>query len=73
MFLSKKDSSKAKNILLQWIYQNILENQASQKIAKFIIVDSYEMDFIKGNVISVRVDKMYNILKSANYSLFYKR
>ena len=73
MFLSKKDSSKAKNILLQWIYQNILENQASQKIAKFIIVDSYEMDFIKGNVISVRVDEMYNILKSANHGLFYER
>ena len=37
------------------------------------MVDSYEMDFMKGNVISVKVDKMYNILKSASHSLFYER
>ena len=40
MFWSKKDSSKAKNTLLQWILQNI------QRIAKFIMVNSYEMNFI---------------------------
>ena len=34
MFSSKKDSSKVKNTLLQWILQNILENQTFQKIAK---------------------------------------
>ena len=27
------------NTLLQWILQNILENQRSQRIAKFIMVD----------------------------------
>ena len=36
-----------KNILFQWILQNILENQTFQRIAKFITVDSYEMDFMK--------------------------
>ena len=47
MFWYKKDTSKVKNILLQWILQNILENQTFQRIAKFIMVDSYEMDFMK--------------------------
>ena len=47
MFWYKKDSSKVKNILLQWILKNILENQTFQRIAKFIMVDSYEMDFMK--------------------------
>ena len=59
MFWSKKDTkdtSKLKNALLQWILQNILENQTFQRIAKFILVDSYEMDFIKGIVILVKVD-----------------
>ena len=58
MFWSKKDSSKVKNRLLQWIFQNILENQTFQRIAKFIMVDSYEIDFMKGNVILVKVDEM---------------
>ena len=59
MFSSKKDTkdtSKLKNTLLQWILQNILENQTFQRIAKFIMVDSYEMDFKKGIVIFVKVD-----------------
>ena len=47
MFWSKKDSSKAKNTLLQWILQNI------QRIAKFIMVNSYEMNFIKSNFIYI--------------------
>ena len=47
MFWYKKDTSKVKNILLQWILKNILENQTFQIIAKFIMVDSYEMDFMK--------------------------
>ena len=58
MFWSKKDSSKVKNRLLQWIFQNILENQTFRRIAKFIMVDSYETDFMKGNVILVKVDEM---------------
>ena len=52
----KKDTSDLKNALLQWILQSILENQTFQRIAKFIMVDSYEMDFIKGIVILVKVD-----------------
>ena len=47
MFWYKKDTSKVKNILLQRILQNILENQTFQRIAKFILVDFYEMDFMK--------------------------
>ena len=47
MFWYKKDTSKVKNILLPWILKNILENQTFQRIAKFIMVDSYEMDFMK--------------------------
>ena len=58
MFWSKKDSLKVKNRLLQWIFQNILENQTFRRIAKFIMVDSYEIDFMKGNVILVKVDEM---------------
>ena len=58
MFWSKKDSSKVKNRLLQWIFQNILENQTFRRIAKFIMVDSYETDFMKGNVILAKVDEM---------------
>ena len=58
MFWSKRDSSKVKNRLLQWIFQNILENQTFRRIAKFIMVDSYETDFMKGNVILAKVDEM---------------
>ena len=50
------------NTLLQWILQNILENQKFQRIVKF-------MDFMKGIVILVKVDEMYNILKSASNCL----
>ena len=41
MFWSKRDTSKVKNILIQRILPNILENQTFQRIAKFIMVDSY--------------------------------
>ena len=41
---------------------NILENWTFQRIAKFIMVDSYEIDFMKGNVILVKVDEIYNII-----------
>ena len=52
----KKDIGKKKKTLLLWILQDILENQAFQRIAKFM-----EM---KDIVILVKVDEMYNILKS---------
>ena len=55
--------------MLQWILQNILENQTFQRTAKFIMTDFYEMDFMKGIVILVKVDEMYNILKFANNCL----
>ena len=65
--------SKVENTLLQWILQNILENQTFQRKAKFIMVDFYEMDFMKGIIILVKVDEMYNILKSASHCLLVER
>ena len=44
----EKDISKVENTLLQWIVQNVLEHQTFQTIAKFILVDFYEMDFMTG-------------------------
>ena len=48
MFWLEKEISKVENTLLQWILQNILENQTFQRMAKFIMADFYEMDFMKG-------------------------
>ena len=73
MFWSRKDISKVRNILLQWILQNIIEKKMFQRIAKFIMVDSYKMDFMKGDFILVKLNEMYNILKSASHCLFVKR
>ena len=73
MFWLEKDISKVENTLLQWILQNILENQTFQRIAKFIMADFYEMDFMKGIVILVKVDEMYNILKSASHCVLIER
>ena len=50
--------------MLQWILQNILKIQTFQRTAKLIIANFYKMDFMKGIVILLKVDKMYNILKS---------
>ena len=59
MFWSKKDTSKVEYTLLQWILQNILENQTFQKIAKFVMVDFYETDFMKGTGIKSRWEVQY--------------
>ena len=42
----KKDISKVKNTLLKWISQNILRNQTFQGIAKFIMSNLYENNFM---------------------------
>ena len=73
MFWLEKDISKVENTLLQWILQNILENQTFQRIAKFIMTDFYEMDFMKGIVTLVKVDEMNIILKSASHCLLVER
>ena len=39
----------------------------AEHLRKFIMVDSYKIDLMKGNVILVKVDEMYNILKSASH------
>ena len=73
MFSSKKETPKVKHTLLQWILQNILENQVFQRIANFIMINFYEMNLMKGNVILVDVDQMYNIFKSASHCLFVEK
>ena len=72
-FRLEKDISRAENTLLQWILQNILQNQILQRPTNFIMADFYEMDFIKDIVILVKVDEMYNILKSAGQCLLVER
>ena len=42
-----------------------------QRIAMFIMVDFYEMDFVK--VLAVKVYETYNILKSASHCLLVER
>ena len=37
------------------------------------MADFYEMDFMKGIVILVKVDEMYNILNSASHCLLVER
>ena len=53
--------------------QKILKNQTFQRIEKFIMVDTYEMDFMNGIVILVKVDEINNILKSASHCLLVER
>ena len=45
-------------------------NQAFQRIAKFIMADSYKMDFMKDVVILLKVDEMF---KSASHCLLVER
>ena len=61
------------NTSLQCILQNIFENQTFQRTEKFIMTDFYEMNFMKGIAILVKVDDMYNILKSLSHCLLVKR
>ena len=53
--------------------EDLIEYKMFQRIAKFIMVDSYEMDFMKGIVILVKVDETHNILKSASHCLLVER
>ena len=73
MLWLEKDISKVENILVQWILQNILENQTLQRIAKFVMTDFYEMDFMEGIVTLVKVDEMNIILKSSRHYLLVER
>ena len=61
------------NTSFEYILQNILENQMFQRIEKFIMTDFYEMDFMKGIALLVKVDDMYNILKSVSHCLLVTR
>ena len=55
-FRLEKNISRAENTFLQWILQNILENQMLQRSTNFVMADFYEMDFIKDIVILVYVN-----------------
>ena len=50
-------------ILRIWIFRNIKSNETSQKTAKFLWPILYKMDFMKGNVVLVKVD-YFSILVS---------
>ena len=51
----------------------MLENQTFQRTGKLTIADFYDMDFMKGTVILVKVDDMYKILKSLLTTCFWSR
>ena len=53
--------------------KKIMGNLTFQRISNFIMVDSYEMDFMNSIVTLVKVDEIYNILKSAGHCLLLKR
>ena len=44
-----------KNKFVQWILQNILENQTFQRTTKLIMADFYESEFMKGILRYVKV------------------
>ena len=73
MIRFKKRHINSENTLLKWILLNISENQTFQGTAKFTMADFYEMDFMKGIVIFVKVDEMYSILKSLLTNRFWSR
>ena len=50
-----------------------LRNPDVSENSKVFMVDIDEMDFMKGVVILVKVDEMYNILKSASQCLLVER
>ena len=58
---------------LDFAEKKIMGNLTFQRISNFIMVDSYEMDFMNSIVTLVKVDEIYNILKSAGPCLLLKR
>ena len=49
--------------MLQWIFEDILENQAFQRTAKFIETKSIVVLVKVLEKVFVKIDEMYNILK----------
>ena len=49
--------------MLQWIFENILENQAFQRTAKFVETKSIVVLVKVLEKVFVKIDEMYNILK----------
>ena len=74
MLWLEKDISKVENTLPQWILENILENQTFQRIAILLwSSDFYEMDFMKGIVILVKVNETYNIVQGLLATICWSR
>ena len=77
MFWYKKDTSKVKNILLQWILQNIylrksdVSENSKVYYGRFIRNGLHESIAILVQLL--RVDEMYNILTSASQLLLVER
>ena len=65
MFWFKKRHMKSgKNIAPMDSSESLRKSVSQISNVKFILGDFYKMDFMNGIVILVKVDEMYNILKS---------
>ena len=53
-----------KNIVPMDSSESLRKSVSQNSNVKFIVGDFYKMDFMNGIVILVKVDEMYNILKS---------
>ena len=53
--------------------EHIRKSGVSENRKVYILLDFYEMDFMKSIVILVKVEEMYNILKSASHCLLVER
>ena len=67
--LIKKRHIKSEKYVTPMEFAEHLRKSDLLENSKFITIDSYEMDFMKVIVILVKVDKMYNILRSAGMLL----
>ena len=65
----KKRHIKSENYVTPMDFAEHLRKSDLSENSKFITIDSYEMDFMKVIVILVKVDKIYNILRSAGMLL----
>ena len=72
-FDQKKTHQRWKHITPLDFAEHIRKSGVSENRKVYILLDFYEMDFMKSIVILVKVDEMYNILKSASHCLLVER
>ena len=65
-FDKKRQIKGEKHIAPMDFAEHLRKSDVSEN-SKVYMVDVYKMDFMKGIVILVKVDEMYNILKSASH------